>query len=92
MVQETIGSYQQVNLERQNLDMSFKGWNYALLPAWILTYLYKGKTYVYAVNGQNGKAHGELPVDNKKAEPDLRAGRRRPVRAGDHRRAADMVS
>ena len=37
-----------------------------MLPAWILTYLYKGKTYVYAVNGQTGKAHGDLPIDNKK--------------------------
>lgn len=66
MLQETLGSYQQLNLERQRLDISIKGWNYALLPAWILTYLYKGKTYVYAINGQNGKTHGELPVDNKK--------------------------
>lgn len=66
IAQESIGSYDQVELERERLDMQIKGWNYALLPAWILTYLYKGKTYVYAVNGQTGKAHGELPVDNFK--------------------------
>jgi DNA-directed RNA polymerase subunit RPC12/RpoP len=66
MVNEAIGSYDSVQLVRDRLDLVFKGWNYALLPAWILTYLYKGKTYIYAINGQTGKAHGELPVDNKK--------------------------
>jgi DNA-directed RNA polymerase subunit RPC12/RpoP len=66
MVQDTLSAYQQVQMERQNLDVSVKGWNYALFPAWILTYQYRGKTYVYAINGQNGKSFGELPVDNKK--------------------------
>lgn len=66
LVQESIGSYDQVQLERDQLDLKIKGWNYALLPAWILTYLYRGKTYIYAVNGQTGKSHGELPVDSKK--------------------------
>lgn len=66
LIQQSIGGYDQVSLERDRVDLSIKGWNYALLPAWIMTYLYKGKTFVYAVNGQTGKAHGELPVDNKK--------------------------
>lgn len=38
-----------------------------LLPAWVLTYLYKGKTYVFAVNGQTGKMCGELPLRKGKA-------------------------
>ncbi len=66
MMQQTLGQYGQVKLDRSDLDISVKGWNYALLPAWILTYLYQGKTYIYAVNGQNGKAFGELPVDRRK--------------------------
>ncbi len=66
LVQESIGSYDRLDLERNQLEIRIKDWNYALLPAWILTYLYKGKTYVYAVNGQTGKAHGDLPIDNKK--------------------------
>lgn len=40
--------------------------NYTLLPAWILTYQYGSKTYVFAVNGQSGKSFGELPLDSKK--------------------------
>lgn len=66
LVQETIGSYSRVKMDRKDMELSIKGWDYALLPAWILTYKYKGKTYVYAVNGQNGKSYGELPVDGKK--------------------------
>lgn len=66
LVRETIGAYGRVALERSNLNMSLKGWQYTLLPAWILTYQYQGRLYVYAVNGQNGKAFGELPVDKKR--------------------------
>jgi DNA-directed RNA polymerase subunit RPC12/RpoP len=66
LVQEEIGSYERVSLDRSGLELSIKDWDYALLPAWILTYLYQGKTFVYAVNGQTGKAYGELPVDNRK--------------------------
>ncbi|HWR60229.1 MAG TPA: hypothetical protein VN580_01375 [Clostridia bacterium] len=66
LVKETIGSYNMVSMNRSDVSISVKGWDYTLLPAWILTYKYKGKTYIYAVNGQNGKSYGELPVDGKK--------------------------
>lgn len=66
LIQEAIGAYDKVDLERSQLDLSIKQWDYALLPAWVLTYLYKGKTYIYAVNGQTGKSYGELPVDTAK--------------------------
>lgn len=41
-------------------------WKYSLLPIWILTYNYLGKIYVYAMNGQSGRAFGEMPIDMKK--------------------------
>ncbi len=66
MVKETIGGYNRVSMNRSDVDIAIKGWNYTLLPAWILTYKYNGKTYIYAVNGQSGKSYGELPVDGKK--------------------------
>lgn len=66
MLQESIGSYDKVSMDHSDLNLSIKGWKYILLPAWILTYKYRGKTYIYAVNGQNGKSYGELPVDNQK--------------------------
>ncbi len=52
--------------EEDNTSYTVKNYNYVLLPSWILTYLYKGKTYVFAVNGQTGKSSGELPLNKSK--------------------------
>ncbi|MDY4692744.1 MAG: hypothetical protein SO401_04165 [Blautia sp.] len=37
---------------------------YALYPVWILNTTWKGKSYLFAMNGQTGKMTGNLPVDN----------------------------
>lgn len=66
LVQETIRGFGSVELQDRQLEVSITDWYYTLLPAWILTYFYQGKTYIYAVNGQTGKPYGELPVDNRK--------------------------
>lgn len=66
LLQESIGAYSQIKEERNSMDLSLKSWQYTLFPTWILTYQYQGKTYIYAINGQTGTAHGELPVDKKK--------------------------
>lgn len=63
---ETISGFNFVRDIKNNVNIHCKEWNYTLLPAWVLTYLYKGKTYVYAVNGQTGKSFGELPISQKK--------------------------
>lgn len=36
--------------------------SYALLPVWMLNTKYKGKDYLFAMNGQTGKIVGELPM------------------------------
>ena len=36
---------------------------YALLPVWILSTSWKGKNYMFAMNGQTGKMVGDLPLD-----------------------------
>lgn len=35
---------------------------YALLPTWLLYCTYKGKNYLFAMNGQTGKFIGNLPI------------------------------
>ena len=35
---------------------------YALMPVWMLSTQYKGKNYLFAMNGQTGKIVGELPM------------------------------
>ena len=32
------------------------------MPVWMVTAKYKGKNYLFAVNGQTGKMVGDLPV------------------------------
>ena len=43
-------------------------WNYAMLPVWMMTYPdpKSGQMYYFAMNGENGKVCGVLPVDSKK--------------------------
>ena len=36
---------------------------YLLLPVWMLISNFKGKKYLFAMNGQTGKIVGELPCD-----------------------------
>lgn len=63
---ELVSGYDQVRVINDQLEIKDKQWNYTLLPAWILTYNYHGKAYVFAVNGQTGKSYGELPLSNKR--------------------------
>ncbi len=39
---------------------------YALLPVWLLSTQWKGKNYLFAMNGQTGKLIGDLPIDAKR--------------------------
>lgn len=66
LIDETVHGYNHVSKLKNNVDISSEEWNYTLLPAWILTYSYNEKTYVYAINGQTGKSFGELLLSEKK--------------------------
>lgn len=39
---------------------------YALMPVWMLSTKYNGKSYIFAVNGQTGKIVGNLPINRGK--------------------------
>ena len=39
--------------------------DYVLLPVWLLRTKWEGKDWYYAMNGQNGKFVGDLPMDRK---------------------------
>lgn len=62
MLRNTISGYDSVRVENLNCRMLSDKWDYALFPVWVMTYHYKGDTYVYAMNGQTGKLYGRLPV------------------------------
>lgn len=49
-------------VEKLDVQYSRITYKYLLLPIWLSTYQFKGKTYHFMVNGQTGKAGGETPV------------------------------
>lgn len=50
-------------VETSITDVKYK---YLLLPIWISSFVFAGKTYEFMVNGQTGKVSGSTPVDKVK--------------------------
>lgn len=48
----------------KHLEVSYSSvtYKYLLLPVWLSTYRYREKVYHFMVNGQSGKAGGQVPV------------------------------
>ncbi|MDX9917567.1 MAG: hypothetical protein RBT15_06060 [Gudongella sp.] len=67
MLSEITSGYQQVIPQKSQTELNLKNWHFSLLPAWILTYSYRGDTYIFAVNGQSGKSFGDLPLSKGRA-------------------------
>lgn len=65
-LRNTVMGYETV-IARTNVTHIHPGKvEYALLPVWLLTTKWDGKTYLFAINGQTGKIVGDLPIDKKK--------------------------
>lgn len=58
----TVGGYQSVRVEQSRVQTKNEQVQYALLPVWLLTTEYRGKQYLFAMNGQTGRMVGDLPV------------------------------
>ncbi len=52
-------TYRNLHVNTTISDVTFK---HTLLPVWIASYPYGGKTYRYMINGQTGKVEGERPI------------------------------
>ena len=59
---ETVTGYDSVRVDDFHIRTLSENWEYGLMPVWLMTFIYKGKNYMYAMNGQTGKNFGELPV------------------------------
>lgn len=55
-----------VTVDGMDLKTLKESWDYVMMPVWMMTYKYKDKNYLYAMNGQTGKTYGELPCSKKK--------------------------
>ena len=65
-LEDTIVGYGAVTGQNLQINSENFDWKYALMPAWMMTYKYKGELYYFAMNGQTGKIAGRVPVGNKK--------------------------
>lgn len=54
------------DLKYSNPQKEVHSADYALLPAWFLTFRYENKPYTFVVNGQTGKIVGALPLQKSK--------------------------
>lgn len=62
----TIEGYDSVEINSMDLKTINETWDYGMMPVWFMTFIYNGKSYLYAMNGQTGKNYGELPLDKGK--------------------------
>lgn len=63
LLRGTVHGFNTVNVKDVDVNLYREGWEYALMPLWILVWRdKKGKSYTYAMNGHTGKVWGQLPV------------------------------
>ena len=60
------GNYEYKTMRRYNDRIEDYNPYYAMLPVWLLHTEYRGKEYVFAINGDTGKITGKLPMCTKK--------------------------
>lgn len=58
----TIHGYSTTTVVGRSIQLRCERATYAMLPVWILNYRYKGKDYLFTLNGQTGKLDGKLPL------------------------------
>lgn len=66
LARSTIKGYSTVNVIAEYPKLKNIRAKYALLPVWILNYTYKGKDYMFALNGQTGKIVADRPISKEK--------------------------
>lgn len=60
---QTVIGYNTVVPEASAVQLKNSKARYALLPVWVLNTKYRGKDYLFAMNGQTGKFVGDLPIN-----------------------------
>ncbi len=65
--ENTVVGYSTVHRRAADIRIKNSSYTYALYPVWLLNTTWRGKKYVFAMNGQTGKFVGDLPMDKKLA-------------------------
>ena len=64
---ETMTGYATVSVTSEQVRLRCEQMKYVLLPVWMLNYRYKGKQYLFAMNGQSGRYVADRPLSVGKA-------------------------
>ena len=67
VLRNTIAGYSSVQILDNDLQLQRQNTQNVLLPVWMLMSKYKGKDYLFAMNGQTGKMIGNLPISVPRA-------------------------
>lgn len=62
LTEQTLHGYLSCQTTNFQTSVFNKESHYAMLPVWLLSTQYKGKNYLFAMNGQTGKMVGKLPL------------------------------
>ena len=62
----SIKGYSTKSIKQKQYDSKVTDTKYTLLPVWMVNVKYKDKNYLFAMNGQNGKFIGDIPLDKTK--------------------------
>ena len=62
VLKNTAEGYSTITTESFNERTELSAYTYNLLPVWMVTYRFKDEIIPFAINGQTGKAYGNLPV------------------------------
>ena len=65
-LRDSVKNYDSVNVRQQSEKIRPEKAEYGMLPVWLLSSNWQGKTYLFAMNGQSGKMIGDLPVSKPK--------------------------
>ncbi len=65
-MREQVRGYDGVFKKGESINLTGGKSEYAMLPVWMMSGRFEGKTYQFAVNGQTGRMVGSLPVDKSK--------------------------
>ena len=61
-LRDTVTGYHTCTLIHDSVSLKRGKVHYALMPVWMLNTKWKGKDFLFAMNGQTGKLVGDLPV------------------------------
>ncbi len=65
-LQEDVHGYDTCSVTGKEVDMHKGKVSYAFFPVWMLSTRWGEESYLFAINGQTGKATGVLPIDWKR--------------------------